>query len=176
MRNVEVARAILAGSPPKRAPRKIGIWEAVNLVAEKIFARLEQLELEVANLRGGETPAATAALKGEGKRVELELRGEVNQVAVDRLIQSIKGASARAEIVLRITTRGGDHTASLDLAECLLAHKGRVRTIAEGQCASAGVSIFMAGDKDARLASRDATFLIHKGSFDPIPAGWTASR
>lgn len=106
----------------------------------------------------------------EAKRVELELRGPVTRAVCDKLIAQIKAASPQDEIVLRITTKGGDHEASVDLCETLLERKGRTRTIAEGECLSAGVTAFMAGDKEARLCTPGATFLIHKGNWENVPA------
>lgn len=162
------------GSPPKLGP-----WMALegsmahsDRIEQRLSARIDALESEVAGLRGEAKPEA--ARKAEGDRIELELRGEITSDVCDRLIRRIEKASPRDEIVLRITSNGGDHPSSLSLTEALLAHKGPTRIIAEGKCHSAAATVFMAADRDARIASHDAEFLIHAGSFTNMPPYWTA--
>ena len=163
--------------------RKLGPWQALDgatafasLIEQRLLTRISALEATVAELRDEpkRETATVAAPEAEGDRIELTLRGEVTRDVVDRLISKITAASPRDEICLRITSNGGDHPASLDLAEALLAHKGPVRCIAEGKCHSAAATIYMAADRDARVASHDAEFLIHAGSFTNMPAHWTA--
>lgn len=158
---------------------KLGPWQALESaltfserIEQRLSVRIDALEAEVAGLRG-EAPPENSAPTGEGERIELQLRGEVTRSNCDALVAKINKAAPRSEIVLKLTTNGGDHDASVDLAQALLEHKGPVRTIAEGKCHSAGVTIFMAGARDARLASQDAEFLIHAGSFERLPAYWT---
>jgi ATP-dependent protease ClpP protease subunit len=161
--------------------RKLGSWVALDAalthadrIEQRLLARILALESEVAEMRGSARAQITAP-NSEGERLELELRGEVTRDKCDVLISKINAASLRDEICLRIVdSNGGDHTASLDLAETLLGHKGPTRCIAQGKCHSAAATLYMAADKGARLASHDAEFLIHAGSFANMPPSWTA--
>jgi HK97 family phage portal protein len=110
---------------------------------------------------------------GEDERVELEMRGEITASSCDRLLKAIDKVNPRAEIVLRITTPGGSADDATEIAEKLLAHKGRVRVIGESQVDSAGVIVFLAGDREARLCTADCTFLVHATSFERPPSYWT---
>jgi ATP-dependent protease ClpP protease subunit len=168
-------KVVAAGKKP------LGPWRVLDLATEyaqiqtrRLQTRIEALE-ERLGIDHDATPATTPVLapQPEGRRVELSLRGEVTRDKCDALIAKISAAASRDEIVLRITTNGGDHDASVDLSQALLEHKGPTRTIADGACHSAGVTVFMAGDRDARLATANASFLVHAGSFEKMPEGWT---
>ena len=166
------------------APRKLGPWRALDLATEyaqlqsrRLEDRIDALAAEVAELREPKVEPVASPRHGtpalpEGVRLDLELRGQVTRDKCDVLISKIKAAPAQDEIVLRLTTNGGDHEASVDLCDALLERKGRVRTIAEGAVLSAGTTIFMAGDRDARLCTADASFLIHKGNWETVPSAW----
>jgi ATP-dependent protease ClpP protease subunit len=91
------------------------------------------------------------------------LVGDVDERAV-RSIVAIIGQAPENPVCLTIRSRGGDPLAAHELYQALRGHAAPVSCFAEGHCDSAAIIPFMAGD--ARIAARDASFLVHGVALD----------
>ncbi len=69
--------------------------------------------------------------------------------------------NSHGKIKLLINTEGGELHAAFALVEIMQASRIPIETIAIGQCASAGLIIFMAGTKGMRSITPSCTTLTH---------------
>ena len=90
------------------------------------------------------------------KKLELELLHKYLELGIDR----------RPEIRIFIRSDGGDLHAGLSAMDCIksLRKSVRVRTIADGVCASAATFILMGGSK--RYMTKNSYILIHQLNMD----------
>ena len=90
------------------------------------------------------------------KKLELELLHKYLELGIDR----------RPEIRIFIRSDGGDLHAGLSAMDCIktLRKRVRVRTIADGVCASAATFILMGGSK--RYMTKNSYILIHQLNMD----------
>ena len=90
------------------------------------------------------------------KKLELELLHKYLELGIDR----------RPEIRIFIRSDGGDLHAGLSAMDCIktLRNRVRVRTIADGVCASAATFILMGGSK--RYMTKNSYILIHQLNMD----------
>ena len=90
------------------------------------------------------------------KKLKLELLHKYLEIGIDR----------RPEIRIFIRSDGGDLHAGLSAMDCIktLRKRVRVRTIADGVCASAATFILMGGSK--RYMTKNSYILIHQLNMD----------
>lgn len=160
------------GRQPAKPHREMGIWEGLDWLAERSFARIEALEAEVRKLRaqmsGESEPKQTRAKRepksraAQSETLNLRLIGEVSTDRVKPLIEAVR-ANKHRPIKLTLSSDGGSVDAAHNLAEEILSH-GRVHTHAIDGVHSAAVLIFAAGAK--KTALRGAAFLLHRAQLE----------
>lgn len=69
------------------------------------------------------------------------------------------------EVNIWINTVGGEMSAMYAMTDMFRSIKCKVRTIALGECASAGMSLLMSGNKGMRLVMPNTSFMIHEFSW-----------
>jgi len=94
-------------------------------------------------------------------RYEVFFSGEVNRKNILDVTKILQDAHSDDEVILNITTSGGD-LAALDLLEGLVGEIDNFTTVASGNCLSAGLYILMLGK--TRKAYKYSTFMLHEAS------------
>ena len=86
-------------------------------------------------------------------------------------------AEERPELLnLIVTSPGGDLNAAFALIDVMRGSAIPVRTIGLGQIASAGLMIFIAGDKGKRILTPNTSILSHQYSWGAIVTGKQIGR
>lgn len=106
----------------------------------------------------------------ENRRIYItqEITGELASEVVYHILRynrCDKGIEVkkRTPIIVYIDTGGGDCTAAFSIIDAIMMSKTPIYTVNIGKCYSAGVYIFLSGEK--RYATPNSTFLQHDGTF-----------
>jgi ATP-dependent protease ClpP protease subunit len=92
----------------------------------------------------------------------VSLSGEISFQATERLTRQIEAAGDETPLHVEIESLGGSVHAGFDCYHALAGHPAPVTTAVCGNCYSAAVLPYLAGD--TRIASSSATFFIHSCS------------
>ena len=114
-------------------------------------------------------PAESAILLSSAKHV-ISLVGSVDEKMVEKLCCGLDAAPEDKEVVVELTTQGGDAELGRRMAlEIREAGRNRLRPLSfvgKTQVHSAGVTIMGAFPKERRKLARDAVLLIHGRQLD----------
>jgi ATP-dependent protease ClpP protease subunit len=132
-------------------------FAAVNV--QRVLARVDTLEAELAELRGDASVSARAM---PSKPVRISLVRDITDASVRPTISKIENARGR-DVILSLETRGGDVGAAFALARAIEEH-GRVECRAVSACSSAGLLVYAAGYR--RSCLKGASFHIHAPTLD----------
>lgn len=93
---------------------------------------------------------------------EIYLRGEVTMGGALRIADQIKeyNTAGANEIVIYITSPGGDVYAGLVIYDAMEQSKAKIRTVCQGYCMSMAATILASGD--IRQANASATIMFHE--------------
>src|SRR5256885_1405856 len=73
--------------------------------------------------------------------------GEIEHAGADRVIQLSKRLNRRKNVLLLLTTRGGDADAGFRIARCLQTHYTKLSVYIYGRCKSAGTLVAVGADE-----------------------------